>query len=66
MLAILSYGFVCGHAKWVKPEWQVPRRQEILVVLALGTAGLLAGQSVRQARRFAQDYADRVRPEDPS
>jgi hypothetical protein len=66
LLAIFSYAFVCGHAKWVKPEWQVPRRQEALVVLALGTAGLLAGQSVRQARRFAQDYADRVRPEEPS
>lgn len=66
LLAMLSYGILCGHAKWKRPEWQVPRRQQIVIVLGLGAAGLLAGQSVRQARRFALDYADRVRPEDPA
>jgi len=66
LLALLSYGFACGHAKWKRPEWQVPRRQQVVVALALAAAGFLAGQSVRQARRFAQDYAERVRPEDPS
>lgn len=66
LLALLSYGIVCGHAKWKRPEWRVPRRQQIMIALGLGAAGLLAGQSVRQARRFAQDYADRVRPEDPA
>jgi len=66
VLAIFSYAFVCGHAAWVRPEWKVPRRQQAMIVLALATAGLLAGQSVRQARRLAQDYADRVRPEEPS
>jgi len=66
LLALLSYAFVCGHAKWVKPERQVPRRQEIVVALALAVAGVLAGQSVRQSRRLAQDYADRNRPEEPS
>ncbi|MBI3856753.1 MAG: hypothetical protein HY293_13780 [Planctomycetes bacterium] len=64
LLALLSYAFVCGHAKWRRPEWQVPRRQQVGVALALAAAGFLAGQQVRQARRFAQDYADRVRPED--
>ena len=64
LLALLSYAFVCGHAKWQKPEWQVPRRQEVVVVLALGTAGFLAGQSVRQSLRLARDYADRIRPEE--
>jgi hypothetical protein len=64
LLALLSYAFVCGHAKWKKPEWQVPRRQQVVVVLALSTAGFLAGQSVRQSQRFARDYADRIRPEE--
>lgn len=64
LLALLSYGFVCGHATWKKPEWRVSRRQEVIVALALGAAGLLAGQSVRQSYRFARDYADRVRPEE--
>jgi hypothetical protein len=64
LLALLSYLFVCGHAKWKKPEWQAPRRQEVIVVLALCAAGFLAGQSVRQSRRLAREYADRVRPEE--
>lgn len=66
LLALLSYGIVCGHATWKKPEWRVPRRQQVMMALGIGAAGLLAGQSVRQSRRFAQDYADRVRPEDPA
>jgi hypothetical protein len=64
LLALLSYAFVCGHARWKKPEWQVPRRQQVVVALALAAAGFLAGQSVRQSRRFAREYADRVRPEE--
>ena len=44
----------------------MPRRQQIIVALALSAAGFLAGQSVRQARRLAQDYAERVRPEEPA
>jgi hypothetical protein len=66
ILALLSYAFVCGHAKWVRPENQIPRRQEVVTALGLVVAGFLAGQAVRQARRFARDYADRVRPEDPA
>jgi hypothetical protein len=65
LLAILAYAFACGHARWVKPEWRVPRTQQGIVVLALAAAGVLAGQAVRQSRRFALDYADRVRPEEP-
>jgi len=65
-LALLSYAFVCGHAKWKRPEWQVPRRQQVIMGLALSAAGFLAGQSARQSRRLAQDYAERVRPEDPA
>jgi hypothetical protein len=32
--------------------------------MSLIGAGVLAGQAVRQARRFALDYADRIRPEE--
>lgn len=66
VLALLSYAFINGHAKWVKPEWQIPRSQQVIVALALTAAGFLAGQQVRQARRFSADYADRVRPEEPA
>lgn len=65
LLAIFSYAFACGHAKWKKPEWRVPRREQVILVIGLGCAGLLAGQAVRQSRRFARDFADRVRPETP-
>ncbi len=66
LLSMLAYAVVCGYAKWKRPEWQVPRRQQVMIVLALGAAGLLAGQAVRQARRLAHDDADRVRPEEAS
>lgn len=64
ILALLAYGFVVGHATWKRPEWRIPRRQQVIVALAITAAGFLAGQQVRQARRFALDYADRVRPEE--
>ncbi len=66
LLAILSYAIVCGHARWMRPEWRVPRRQQVIVAIALACGGFLAGQAVRQARRFARDYADRLRPEEPA
>lgn len=64
LLALFSFAFVCGHAKWRKPEWRIPRQRQVILALGLGGAGLLAGQAVRQARRLAKDYADRVRPEE--
>lgn len=66
LLAIAAYAFVCGHARWVRPESRVPRPQQVIVALALASAGALAGQAVRQARRFARDYGDRVKPETPA
>lgn len=60
LLVILSYGVVCGHSRWVRPESRIPVHHHVIFVLALGSAGLLAGQSVRQTRRFARDYADRL------
>ncbi len=61
LLTVLSYGVVCGHSKWVRPEWQVPVQHHVIFLLALGTAGLLAGQSVRHTRRFALYYTDRLK-----
>jgi hypothetical protein len=36
--------------------WKVPRPSEIVFLLSLGAAGLLAGQVVRQAQRLVQGY----------
>ena len=36
--------------------WKVPRPSEIVFLLSLGAAGLLAGQVVRQAKRLVQGY----------
>ena len=60
LLVILSYGVVCGHSRWIRPESRVPVHHHVIFVLALGSAGLLAGQGVRQTRRFARNYADRL------
>jgi hypothetical protein len=58
--AAIGYAVLCGHSKWRRPETNVPRRAQVTFALALGAAGLLAGQAVRQARRLARDYAGRV------
>lgn len=60
VLVVLSYGVVCGHSKWVRPASRVPVHHHVIFVIALGAAGLLAGQGVRQTRRFARDYAERL------
>lgn len=56
----LSYGTICGHSKWVNVETQIPVVHHVIFFLGLATAGLVAGQCVRQARRFAQNYAERL------
>ena len=38
------------------PPWMASRPSEIIFLLSLGAAGLLAGQVVRQARRLVQGY----------
>jgi hypothetical protein len=43
--------------------WQVPRPSEIVFLLSLGAAGLLAGQVVRQAKRLVQGYPVTVEEE---
>jgi hypothetical protein len=45
------------------PPWMVPRTSEVIFLLSLGAAGLLAGQVVRQARRLVQGYPVTVESE---
>ena len=58
--AAIAYGAVLVHAYEFRPEWVVPRRQQAIFTLAIGCAGLIAGQAVRRAKRLAQDFHDRV------
>jgi hypothetical protein len=49
--------FIVGYTEYyANPALQIPRPHEIVFGLALITAGLLAGQAVRQARRLVQGY----------
>jgi len=47
-----------GREAYYAPDsaYRVPRSYEVLFLLALGACGLLAGQSVRQARRLVAGY----------
>ena len=49
---------VVGAVDYYDPEkgYKVGRPAEVIFLLALGAAGLLAGQSVRQARRLVEGY----------
>ena len=60
LMAAVAYGAVLVHAYEFRPEWVVPRRQQVIFTLALGCAGLIAGQAVRRAKRLAQDFHDRI------
>ena len=44
------------------PELRIPRRDEAIFILALGVAGLFAGQAVRQMRRLVAGHAVAVAP----
>jgi len=63
--AIASYLFLLGfYAFWVvgaeayygNESLRIPRSHEVIFVLALGAAGICAGQAVRQARRLVEGY----------
>lgn len=63
--SIVSYLFLLGAYAWYQIGWEeyyanpalrIPRIQQVISVLALGTAGFLAGQVVRQARRLVRGY----------
>jgi hypothetical protein len=54
-----AYAFFLGYVRFwldVPDAQRLPRAQQIIVLLALGAAGLLTGQMVRQARRLVQGY----------
>lgn len=50
------------HAYYASDTLRLPRAQQYLFLLALGAAGILAGQVVRQARRMVQGYSVRTAP----
>jgi hypothetical protein len=64
--AVASAAVVLGHFVFFKvgtaayyaadSTVRIPRSQEVIFVLVLGACGLLAGQSVRQARRLVAGY----------
>ena len=54
---VASYLFVLGEAFWFRPEHNVPRAEPVVLVIALAVMGLLAGQTVRQARRISRGHA---------
>ncbi|MEK7469997.1 MAG: hypothetical protein AAB074_21725 [Planctomycetota bacterium] len=60
LFAAIAYGAVLVHAYEYRPDWVVPRRQQVIFTLALGCAGLIAGQAVRRAKRLARDFQDRI------
>jgi hypothetical protein len=50
--------FVIGaETYYADPQLPGMRRYEVILVLGMGMMGLLAGQSVRQARRLVRGYA---------
>jgi hypothetical protein len=62
LAAVVGYFLVLGHYAYIRigadayygnPSLRVPRPQQVILVLALVTSGLFAGQSVRQALRLA-------------
>jgi hypothetical protein len=61
--SIAAYGFFLGYVKfWLElpDEQRLSRPNQIIFVLGLGAAGILAGQMVRQARRLVRGYPVRV------
>jgi hypothetical protein len=67
--SIACYLLLLGAYAWFQVGWgeyysnplaRIPRTQQIIFVLGLGTAGFLAGQTVRQTRRLVRGYPVRV------
>jgi hypothetical protein len=55
--AMAGYAFFLGYVRWqlqMSPEQRLSRPQQIVFLLALGAAGLLAGQFIRQCRRLVR------------
>ena len=64
MMGCYAFALI-GSADYYAPgsPWKVPRPSEIVFLLSLGAAGLLAGQVVRQAQRLVQGYPVTVEDE---
>jgi hypothetical protein len=58
-IVLMWYAWVVigWHQYYSHPELRIPRSQEAIFILALGAAGLCAGQSVRQMRRLVAGHA---------
>jgi hypothetical protein len=57
--ALAAYLFFLGYVRfWLElpAEQRLPRPQQVVFLLGLAVAGLLAGQGVRQARRLLAGY----------
>ncbi len=60
LMAAVGYGAIIVHSYEYREAWIVSRHHQVIFTLAIGCAGLLAGQSVRRAKRLAKDYHDRL------
>lgn len=63
--AAAGYLLLLGYARWFAPAQRqadllVPRYHQLIFLIALLLAGVVVGQTVRRARRLAEDYARRV------
>ncbi len=60
--SMTGYLFVCGFARWIADEREisVPRYQQLIVLVALGLAGIALGQVIRRARGLAFEFAARM------
>ena len=58
--ALAGYIVLIGNAYKMRPEYRVPRHQEVIVILSLALTGVILGQVIRRVRAFADDYASRL------
>lgn len=64
--AMAGYLALLGNALWYRESLRVPRYHQLIFLLALALAGVLAGQLVRRVREAAADYARRRSGEAPA
>jgi nitrate/nitrite transporter NarK len=57
VLAWYAWYLVGFDRYYATPELRIPRSHEVIMLLSLGAAGLMAGQVVRQARRLVGGHA---------
>ncbi len=60
MAAFLGFHGYLRYVLGLPAEHRLPQAQQVIFLLALGVAGLLAGQVVRQARRLVRGHAVEV------